>query len=112
MRTLNIEDLASHGGPEPWVGRPRGRRPSVGRGTRRRSDRAAKSSEIGVPTASPCTEGNTVVSVIGELTAGPARSKSYRMRGVSGRENREGSWPPVLVVMAGRAAQGTLRRYA
>jgi hypothetical protein len=79
MKTLNIEDLASHGGPEPWVGRPRGRRPSVGRGTRRRSDRAAKSSEIGVPTASPCTEGNTVVSVIGELTAGPARSKSYRM---------------------------------
>lgn len=112
MRTLNIEDLASHGGPEPWVGRPRGRRPSVGRGTRRRSDRAAKSSEIGVPTASPCTEGNTVVSAIGELTAGPARSKSYRMRGVSGRENREGSWPPVLEVMAGRVAQGTLRRYA
>ena len=111
MKTLNIEDLASHGGPEPWVGRPRGRRPSVGRGTRRRSDRAAKSSEIGVPTASPCTEGNTVVSVIRELAAGPARSKSHRMRGVSGRENRESSWPPVLV-MAGRAAQGTLRRYA
>jgi len=111
MRTLNIEDLASHGGPEPWVGRPRGRRPSVGRGTRRRGDRAAKSSEIGVPTASPCTEGNTVVSVIRELAAGPARSKSHRMRGVSGRENRESSWPPVLV-MAGRAAQGTLRRYA
>jgi hypothetical protein len=33
------------------------------------------------------------------------------MRGVSGRENREISWPPV-VVMAGRAAQGRPRSYA
>jgi hypothetical protein len=111
MKTLYIEDLASHGGPEPWVGCPRGRRPSVGRGTCRRSDRAAKSSEIGVPTASPCAEGNIVVSVIRELAADPARSKSYRMCGVSGRENREVSWLPVRW-MAGRAAQGTLRRYA
>ena len=79
MKTLYIEDPASHGGPEPWVGCPRGRRPSVGRGTCRRSDRAAKSSEIGVPTASPCAEGNSVVSVIRELAAGPARSKSHRM---------------------------------
>jgi hypothetical protein len=111
MKTLCIEDLASHGGPEPCVGRSRGRRRSVGRGTRRRGDRAAKSSEIGVPTASPCAEGNTVVSVIRELAAGPARSKSHRMRGVSGRENREISWLPIAS-MVRRVAQGTLRRYA
>ena len=111
MRESYVEELAIHDGPEPCVGCPRGRRRSVGRGTRRRGDRAAKSSEIGVPTASPCAEGNTVVSVIRELAAGPARSKSHRMRGVSGRENREISWLPA-VAMVGRAAQGTLRRYA
>jgi hypothetical protein len=56
-------------------------------------------------------EGNIVGSVIRELSADPTRSKSPSMRGVSGRENREISWPPV-VVMAGRAAQGRPRSYA
>ena len=108
MKTLNIEDLASHGGPEPWVGRPRGRRPSVGRGTRRRSDRAAKSSEIGVPTASPCAEGNIVVSVSGELTADPALSENPCTHRISMCETRESPRSPV-VVMAGRAARGRPR---
>ena len=35
MRTLYVEDLANHDGPEPCVGRSRGRRRGVGRGTRR-----------------------------------------------------------------------------
>src|SRR5215218_8059406 len=32
MRVLYVEGVAIHGGPEPCVGRPRGRRRSVGRG--------------------------------------------------------------------------------
>jgi hypothetical protein len=56
-------------------------------------------------------EGNIVGSVIRELLAGPTRSRNPGMRGVSGRENREISWLPV-VVMAGRAAQGRPRPYA
>jgi hypothetical protein len=67
--------------------------------------------QSGVPTPWVHAEGNTVGSVTRELPADPARSKNPSMCGVSGRENREISWPPVLV-MAGRAAQGRLRPYA
>ena len=111
MRTLYVEGLASHDGPEPCVGRPRGRRRSVGRGTRRRGDGAAKLMQSGVPTPWVHAEGNTAGSAMRELSVDPARSKHPRMCGVSGRENREISWPPV-VVMAGRAAQGRSRPYA
>lgn len=111
MKTLYVEGLASHDGPEPCVGRPRGRRRSVGRGTRRRGDGAAKFRSSGVPTLLAHAEGNIAGSVIRELSADPARSRNPGMRGVSGRENREISWPPV-VVMAGRAARGRPRPYA
>jgi hypothetical protein len=111
MRTLYIEGLASHDGPEPCVGCPRGRRRSVGRGTRRRGDGAAKLMQFGVPTPWVHAEGNTAGSVMRELPADPARSKKLCMRGVSGRENREISWPPAGVV-AGRAVQGRPRSYA
>jgi hypothetical protein len=46
-----------------------------------------------------------------ELLADPARSKTPCMRGISMRENREVPCPPAWVI-TGRAAQGTLRRYA
>ena len=46
-----------------------------------------------------------------ELLADPARSKTPCMCGISVRENREVPYPPARVI-AGRAAQGTLRRYA
>jgi hypothetical protein len=111
MRTLYVEGLANHDGPEPCVGRPRGRRRSVGRGTRRRGDRAAKFSSSGVPTFLAPAEGNIVGSAIRELSADPTRSRNPCMREVSGRENREISWLPVAV-MVGRAAQGRLRPYA
>jgi hypothetical protein len=111
MRTLYIEGLANRDGPEPCVGCPRGRRRSVGRGTRRRGNGAAKLTQFGVPTPWVHAEGNTAGSDTRELPADPARSKSLCMRGVSGRENREISWLPVLV-MAGRAARGRLRPYA
>jgi hypothetical protein len=67
--------------------------------------------ESGVPTPWVRAEGEIAGSVMRELSADPARSKSPSMYGVSGRENREISWPPVLV-MAGRAAQGRPRPYA
>jgi len=89
MKTLYVEGLASRDGPEPCVGRPRGRRRSVGRGTRRRGDRAAKFRSSGVPTLSAHAEGNIAGSAIRELSADPTRSQNPGMRGVSGRENRE-----------------------
>ena len=46
-----------------------------------------------------------------ELLAGPARSENHGMYGTSMRENREIPRSPVRVI-TGRAAQGTLRRYA
>jgi len=46
-----------------------------------------------------------------ELLAGPARSETLCMYGTSMRENREVPRSPARVI-AGRAAQGTLRRYA
>ena len=111
MKTLYVEGLANHDDPEPCVGCPRGRRRSVGRGTRGRGYGAAKLMQFGVPTPWVHAEGNIAGSGMRELCADPARSKSPSMRGVSGRENREISWPPV-VVMAGRAAQGRPRPYA
>jgi hypothetical protein len=67
--------------------------------------------QSGVPTPWVHAEGNIAGSAMRELPADLARSKHPRMRGVSGRENREISWPPVLV-MAGRAARGRPRPYA
>jgi hypothetical protein len=46
-----------------------------------------------------------------EPSADPARSKNQGMHGVSMRENREIPRSPVRLI-TGRAAQGTLRRYA
>ncbi len=111
MRTLYVEGLANHDGPEPCVGCPRGRRRSVGRGTRRRGDGAAKFMQSGVPTPWVQAEGDIAGSASRERSADPARSKNPSMCGVSGRENREISWPPA-VVMVGRAARGRLRPYA
>ena len=65
----------------------------------------------GVPTLLTGAEGNTRLQRYRELLADPARSKNPCMRGISMRENREVPCPPAWVI-TGRAAQGTLRRYA
>jgi RNA-directed DNA polymerase len=88
MRTLYIEVLATYDGPEPCVGCPRGRRRSVGRGTRRRAIEP-RQNEIGVPTLSYEAEGNIVGGVFASRSAGPAGSENQCMRGVSRCENRE-----------------------
>ncbi len=67
--------------------------------------------EFGVPTPLNRSEGNTAGDVMREPSADPARSKNQGMHGVSMRENREIPRSPVRLI-TGRAAQGTLRRYA
>jgi hypothetical protein len=67
--------------------------------------------EVGVPTPLNRSEGNTAGDVMREPSADPARSKNQGMHGVSMRENREIPRSPVRLI-TGRAAQGTLRRYA
>jgi hypothetical protein len=110
MRTLYIEGLANHGGPESCVGDPRGR------------SEALTGVHAGwvIEPRKGLVRGADALAIGGrphrgqryrELPANPARSKGLCMRGVSGRENREIPWSPV-VVMAGRAAQGRPRPQA
>jgi RNA-directed DNA polymerase len=73
MKVLYIERVAIHGGPEPCVGRPRGRQRSVGRG------RAGwviepRNQRFGVPTLLREAEGNIAGGVYRESLADPARS--------------------------------------
>ena len=67
--------------------------------------------EIGVPTLLSYAEGNIIGGVMRESPVDPARSENLCMYGISMRENREVPRSPVRL-MAGRAVQGTLRRYA
>ena len=88
MREPYIEGVAIYGGPEPCVGRSRGWRRSVGRGTHRRAIEP-RNHRFGVPTPYTQAEGNIVVSAIRELAVGPARSENLGMCGIFMRENRE-----------------------
>ncbi|MGI8305835.1 hypothetical protein [Saccharopolyspora hattusasensis] len=63
----------------------------------------------GVPTSSKQAEGNIAGDVMRESSGDPARSENLCMYGIFMRENREIPRSPVGV-MAGRAAQETLRR--
>lgn len=110
MEELYIEGVATHGGPEPCVGDPRGRSEAlvgvcVGRAIEPRNqlDRGAD--------AVLEAEGNIAGSATRELPADPARSENHCMRRISMCENRETPCSPVWSITS-RAAQGTLRRYA
>ena len=65
--------------------------------------------EFGVPTPSNRPEGYIAGGVMREPSGDPARSENLCMYGIFMRENREIPRSPAGV-MAGRAAQGTLRR--
>lgn len=65
--------------------------------------------EVGVPTLLNNAEGNIVGGAMRESSADPARSENLCMYGISMRENREIPRSSVRL-MAGRTAQGTLRR--
>src|ERR1700752_2139708 len=110
IEELYAEGLATHGDPESCVDDPRGRGEAL---TGARAGRAIE----------PCNQrvrGADAVYESGrqhcqqrhrELLAGPARSENQGMDGTFMREKREGPRPPAWVI-PGRAAQGTLRRYA
>jgi hypothetical protein len=110
METLYIEGLANHGGPESCVGDPRGRSEAL---TGVHAGWAIEPRNGQVRGADALVIGGRRYRLqrSRELLADPARSKNLCMRGVSGRENREIPWSPV-VVMAGRAARGRSRPYA
>src|SRR5437660_11830083 len=71
MRVLYIEGVAIHGGPEPCVGRSRGRRRSVGRG---RAGWAIepRNQGFGVPTLFRRAEGN----IVGGATREPGEPRA------------------------------------
>ena len=88
MKESYIEELATHDGPEPCVGDPRGRSEALDRGARRPAIEPRNGS-IGVPTRSKTSEGN--------IAGGAFASRQRTPRGLRTRacvrslhaENRE-----------------------
>lgn len=110
MEELYVEGVAIHGGPEPCVGVREGiGEASVGA----RAGRAMEPRNHrvwGADAVYGCGRQHRQQRYR-ELLVGPARSENQGMYGTFMRENREVPCPPVRVI-TGRAAQGTLRRYA
>jgi hypothetical protein len=123
MRTLYIEDVASHGGPESCVGVPVRAQRSVDRGRAGGAIEPRNRIEIRVPTSFSGAEGNTVSGVIVESLGDPARSE------IPGTHDELHAREPGDLVVArwvvvmprpgwfagwqtstGRAVRGTLRR--
>jgi hypothetical protein len=109
MRALYIEGLASRGGPESCVGRPRGRRRSVDRG-RVGSAIEPRNQESWVPTLSPEAEGHTVGRAIasGRRTLRGLRTDTCVESPCSRTERSRGC--PCSPVGVRRVVRGTLRR--
>jgi hypothetical protein len=110
MEELYAEGLATHGDPESCVDDPRGRGEALtgaraGRAIEPRNHRVRGADAVYGSGRQHCQRRYR------ELLAGPARSENQGMYGTFMRENREVPCPPVRVI-TGRAAQGTLRRYA
>jgi hypothetical protein len=107
MKTLYVEGLATHDGPESCVDVRKGGGEAL---TGVRAGRAIepRKSEIGVPTLSIQAEGNIAGGAMRELPADPARSKNLCMHGVSMRENREIPRSPAGLITQ-RAVQGRPR---
>jgi hypothetical protein len=107
MEELYAEGVAIHGGPESCAGAREGAGEAL---TGARVGRAIepRNHQFGVPTPSPWWKATRPVALC-ESLAGPARSKNHGMHRTSKRENREIP-RPVRRVIAGGAAQGTLRR--
>ena len=105
MRASDIEELATHGGPEPCaVVCEDGGEASVGV----RAGWAIEPRNVLVRGADAVlqAEGNIAGGVTREPPADPAGSKNLGMRGISGRENREVPRSPArLDGGAGRAGK-------
>ena len=111
MRTLYIEGVANHDGPESCVG------VCEGVGEALAGVHAGRAIE---PRNVSLVWGADAMSLCGrqhrwpryrELPADPARSRNPSMCGASMCENREVPCPPVWLI-TGWAAQGRLRSYA
>jgi len=109
MEELYVEGVATHGGPESCVVVCEGGGEAL---TGVRAGRAIEPRNVqsGVPTLSEWRKA-TSAAADREASSDPAWSKNQGMYGTFMRENREVPCPPVRVI-TGRAAQGTLRRYA
>jgi hypothetical protein len=108
MQEPYIEGVATHDGLKLCVGDPRGSSEALaevraGRAIEPRNDLTQGAHVVS------SAEGNTASGVTREPLAGPAWSKNHGMCGNSMHENRESPCLPVWLI-AGRAAQGTLRR--
>ena len=88
MKTLYIEGVAIHDGPESRVDVRKGGDEAL-TGVRAGQPLSREIEKIGVPTLSRQAEGHIVSSVIRELLMDSARSENLCMYGVSMRENRE-----------------------
>jgi RNA-directed DNA polymerase len=107
MKTLYIEGVATHDGPESCVDVRKGGGEAL-TGVRAGWAIEPRNAEIGVPTLSNEAEGNIAGGAMRESSADPARSKNLCMHGVSMCENREIPHSPVGLI-ARRAAQGRPR---
>ena len=110
MEELYIEGLANHDDREPCAGAREGAGEAsvaarAGRAIEPRNHRVRGADAVYESGRQHCQQRYR------ELLAGPARSENQGMYGTFMRENREVPCPPVRVI-TGRAAQGTLRRYA
>jgi hypothetical protein len=110
MEELYVEGLANHDGREPCAGAREGTGEAsvavrAGRVIEPRNHRVRGADAVCEAGRQHCQQRYR------ELLVGPARSEILCMYGTSMRENREIPRSPVRLV-TGRAAQGTLRRYA
>jgi hypothetical protein len=123
MRTLYIEGVAIHGGPESCVGVPVRAQRSVDRGRAGWAIEPRNPNEFRVPTSFSRAEGNTAGGVICESLVDPARSENPGTHDeLHAREPGDLVVARQLVMMprpgwfagwqisAGRAVRGTLRR--
>ncbi len=109
MKELYVEGVATHDGPELCVGVPRGRSEALA-GVRAGRAIEPRNDLIRGAHAVSRAEGNIVRGAMREPLADPAWSENHGMCGNSMRENREVPCSPDSLI-AGRAAQETLRRY-
>ena len=95
MKTLYIEGVATHGGPESCVGVREGDGEALTGVRAGRAIEPRNRRHRGAHTVQE-VEGNTVGGVTREPSADPARSENHGMYGVSMRENRESPSPARL----------------
>ena len=105
MKESYVEDLASHGDPEPCVGDPRGRSEAL-TGVRAGRPLSPEMRSTGVPTRSKFAEGNTVGGVIASRQRTPrGRRTRHACDLFMLRTGRSHDYPLVLMVRAGRAGK-------